>query len=69
MAARSPATPPSTFWYHPTRYAIVLLSNTAPSDSWNLADTAREVYNAAAIGQRLPPLLPRTRTTVPTASK
>jgi CubicO group peptidase (beta-lactamase class C family) len=46
-----------------TRYAIVLLSNTAPSERWQPADIAREIYNAAALGPQLPPLLPRTRTT------
>lgn len=48
-----------------TGYAIVLLSNTAPSDRWKPAETARDLYNAAALGPRLPPLLPRTRTTAP----
>lgn len=46
-----------------TGYAIVLLSNTAPSDTWRPADAARDVYNAAALGPPLPPLLGRTRST------
>jgi CubicO group peptidase (beta-lactamase class C family) len=51
-----------------TGYAIVLLSNTAPSDRWKPADVARELYNAAALGPPLPPLLPRTRATSPVSS-
>lgn len=51
-----------------TGIAIVLLANTAPSDRWKPADTARELYNAAALGPPLPPLLKRTRTTAPTSS-
>jgi CubicO group peptidase (beta-lactamase class C family) len=50
-----------------TSYSIVLLSNTAPSARWLPADVAREIYNAAALGPQLPPLLPRTRTTAPAA--
>jgi D-alanyl-D-alanine carboxypeptidase len=48
-----------------TGHAIVLLSNARPSDKWKPADVAREVYNSAEVGPRLPPLLPRTRSTAP----
>lgn len=51
-----------------TGYAIVLLSNTSPSDRWKPGDIAREIYNAAKLGPPLPPLLPRTRTTAPLSS-
>jgi CubicO group peptidase (beta-lactamase class C family) len=52
-----------------TGYAIVLLSNTGPSDKWKPADAAREVYNTAELGPPLPPLLPRTRSTAPEPTK
>jgi len=45
--------------------AIALLANTAPSDAWKPADTARDIYNAAMLGPALPPLLRRTRSTSP----
>ena len=48
-----------------TDHAIVLLSNTAPSEKWKPQDVAREIYNAAALGPALPSLLPRVRTTAP----
>lgn len=47
-----------------TGYAIVLLSNTAPNNTWKPGETARDLYNAAALGPPLPPLLQRTRSTV-----
>ena len=48
-----------------TGYAITLLSNTPQNDRWKPADVAVEMYNAAALGPKLPPLLKRVRTTVP----
>jgi D-alanyl-D-alanine carboxypeptidase len=55
------------FLMPPTGYAIVLLSNTGPSDRWKPVETARDIYNAAALGPPIPPLLPRTPSTAPTA--
>jgi D-alanyl-D-alanine carboxypeptidase len=46
-------------------YAIVLLANTEPSEKWKPQDTAREIYNGAALGPPLPPLLRRTPSTAP----
>lgn len=48
-----------------TGYAITLLSNTPQNDRWKPADVALEMYNAALLGPKLPPLLPRVRTTAP----
>ncbi len=44
-------------------HAITLLSNSPPSDKWKPAETALEIYNAASLGPKLPPLLPRVRST------
>jgi CubicO group peptidase (beta-lactamase class C family) len=48
-----------------TGYAITLLSNTAQNEHWKPADVALEMYNAASLGPKLPPLLKRVRTTAP----
>jgi CubicO group peptidase (beta-lactamase class C family) len=48
-----------------TGYAITLLSNTPQNDDWKPADVALEMYNAASLGPKLPPLLKRVRTTAP----
>jgi hypothetical protein len=48
-----------------TGYAIMLLGNTPQNDHWNPADVALEMYNAASLGPKLPPLLTRVRTTLP----
>jgi CubicO group peptidase (beta-lactamase class C family) len=48
-----------------TGYAITLLSNTPQNDHWKPADVALEMYNAASLGSKLPPLLKRSRTTAP----
>lgn len=48
-----------------TGYAIVILSNTPQNDLWKPADTTVELYNAAKLGPKLPPLLKRVRTTAP----
>jgi len=48
-----------------TGYAITLLSNTLQNDRWKPADVALEMYNAAALGPKLPPFLKRVRTTAP----
>ena len=48
-----------------TGYAITLLSNTPQNEHWKPADTSVEIYNAAALGPKLPPLLKRVRTSVP----
>jgi hypothetical protein len=48
-----------------TGYAITLLSNTPQNDHWKPADVALEMYNAASLGPKLPPLLKRVRTTAP----
>jgi CubicO group peptidase (beta-lactamase class C family) len=48
-----------------TGYAITLLSNTPQNDRWAPPDVALEMYNAASLGPKLPPLLKRVRTTVP----
>ena len=48
-----------------TGYAITLLSNTPQNDHWKPADVTIEMYNAASLGPKLPPLLKRVRTTVP----
>ncbi|MFZ0917497.1 MAG: serine hydrolase domain-containing protein, partial [Candidatus Udaeobacter sp.] len=48
-----------------TGYAITLLSNTPQNDHWKPADTAIDMYNAASLGPKLPPLLKRSRTTAP----
>jgi CubicO group peptidase (beta-lactamase class C family) len=48
-----------------TGYAITLLSNTPQNDHWKPADVALEMYNAASLGPKLPPLLKRVRTTLP----
>jgi len=48
-----------------TGYAITLLSNTPQNDHWKPADTAIDMYNAASLGRKLPPLLERSRTTAP----
>jgi len=46
-----------------TGYAITLLSNTPQNDHWKPADVALEMYNAASLGPKLPPLLKRVRST------
>ncbi len=46
-------------------YAITLLANTAPGPRWKPEETAREAYNAAALGPQIPRLLKRTRSTAP----
>lgn len=46
-------------------HAITLMSNAPPSDNWKPAETALEIYNAASLGPKMPPLLPRVRTTAP----
>ncbi|MBV8498497.1 MAG: beta-lactamase family protein [Candidatus Eremiobacteraeota bacterium] len=46
-------------------YAITLLANTGPSRRWKPEETAREAYNAAALGPPIPQLLKRTRSTAP----
>lgn len=48
-----------------TGYAITLLSNTPQNDHWKPADVALDIYNAASLGPKLPPLLKRVRTTLP----
>jgi CubicO group peptidase (beta-lactamase class C family) len=48
-----------------TGYAITLLSNTPQNNHWKPADVALEMYNAASLGSKLPPLLERVRTTAP----
>lgn len=48
-----------------TGYAITLLSNTPQNNHWKPADTAIDMYNAASLGPKLPPLLKRSRTTAP----
>lgn len=48
-----------------TGHTITLLSNTPPNDRWKPEDVALEIYNAAALGPKLPPLLPVVRTTAP----
>jgi D-alanyl-D-alanine carboxypeptidase len=48
-----------------TGHAITVLANTPRSDRWQPGDTALEVYNSAALGPRLPPLLPVVHTTKP----
>lgn len=48
-----------------TGYAITLLSNTPQNDHWKPADVALEMYNAASLGPKQPPLLKRVRTTAP----
>ena len=48
-----------------TGHAITLLSNTGPSEVWDQGKTALAMYNAAALGPTLPPLLPKVKTTVP----
>ena len=48
-----------------TGYAITLLSNTPQNDRWKPADIPLEMYNAASLGPKLPPLLKRVRTTLP----
>jgi CubicO group peptidase (beta-lactamase class C family) len=48
-----------------TGYALTLLSNTPQNDHWKPADVALEMYNAASLGPKLPPLLKRVRTTLP----
>jgi CubicO group peptidase (beta-lactamase class C family) len=48
-----------------TGYAITLLSNTPQNEHWKPADVALEMYNAASLGPKLPPLLKRVRTTLP----
>jgi len=48
-----------------TGYAITLLSNTPQNDHWKPADTTIDMYNAASLGPKLPPLLKRSRTTAP----
>jgi CubicO group peptidase (beta-lactamase class C family) len=48
-----------------TGYAITLLSNTPQNDHWKPADVTIELYNAASLGPKLPPLLKRVRTTAP----
>ena len=48
-----------------TGYAITLLSNTPQNDHWKPAEVALEMYNAASLGPKLPPLLKRVRTTLP----
>ncbi|HEX2710718.1 MAG TPA: serine hydrolase domain-containing protein [Candidatus Acidoferrales bacterium] len=50
-----------------TGYAITLLSNTPQNEHWKPADTSVEIYNAAALGPKLPPLLKRVRTSAPHA--
>ena len=48
-----------------TGYAITLLSNTPQNDNWKPADVTIEMYNAASLGPKLPPLVKRVRTTAP----
>jgi len=48
-----------------TGCAITLLSNTPQNDRWKPADVGLEMYNAAMLGPKLPPLLKRVRTTTP----
>lgn len=48
-----------------TGYAISLLSNTPQNDHWKPADVTIEMYNAASLGPKLPPLVKRVRTTAP----
>jgi CubicO group peptidase (beta-lactamase class C family) len=48
-----------------TGYAITLLSNTPQNDRWKPADVTLEMYNAASLGPKLPPLLKRVRSTLP----
>jgi Beta-lactamase len=48
-----------------TGYGITLLSNTPQNDRWKPADVALEMYNAASLGPKLPPLIKRVRTTLP----
>jgi CubicO group peptidase (beta-lactamase class C family) len=48
-----------------TGYAITLLSNTPQNDHWKPADVTLEMYNAASLGPKLPPLLKRVRSTLP----
>jgi CubicO group peptidase (beta-lactamase class C family) len=48
-----------------TGHAITLLSNTPQNDHWKPADVAIDMYNAASLGPKLPPLLKRVRTTAP----
>jgi CubicO group peptidase (beta-lactamase class C family) len=48
-----------------TGYAITLLSNTPQNDHWKPADIAIDMYNAASLGPKLPPLLKRVRATGP----
>jgi hypothetical protein len=48
-----------------TGYTITLLSNTPQNDHWKPADVAVEMYNAASLGPKVPPLLKRVRTTLP----
>jgi len=48
-----------------TGYAITLLGNTPQNDHWKPADVAIDMYNAASLGPKLPPLLRRVRTTAP----
>jgi CubicO group peptidase (beta-lactamase class C family) len=48
-----------------TGYAITLLSSTPQNDHWKPADVAIELYNAASLGPKLPPLLNRVRSTLP----
>ena len=47
-----------------TGYGIVLLANTPQNEHWKPADTTLQMYNAAALGPKLPPLLKRVRTTL-----
>jgi hypothetical protein len=49
----------------PTGYSLTLLSNTLQNDHWKPADVALEMYNAASLGPKQPPLLKRVRTTLP----
>ena len=45
--------------------AITLLSNTPQNEHWKPADVTLEMYNAASLGLKLPPLLKRVRSTLP----
>jgi len=48
-----------------TGHAITVLANTPRSERWEPGDTALELYNAAELGPKLPPLLPVVHTTKP----
>lgn len=48
-----------------TGHAITVLSNTPQNEHWKPADVTLEMYNAALLGPKLPPLLKRVRSTLP----